>query len=82
MIVFQTKQIKVKLDVIFKDNQCFLQIILFNNIIAELHIEDVWDFIKDKIITMPKSTSPGLCRRQYEAKNIYRLTEEYLKKDN
>ena len=49
--------------------------------IGNLSLELVWDFLKEALSKIGNVDSPGLKRRIYEAKNIYRLSSEFLAKE-
>jgi hypothetical protein len=40
----------------------------------------VWDQLVDRFSSFKRSKHPGIRRRSYEAANITRLTDEYIKK--
>lgn len=68
-----------KIEVIFT-NDGYLTIRQDGKQIADFCLEDVWDTMVKSLKEMEVAHSAGLHRRIYEAKNLYRLTNEYLAK--
>jgi len=62
------------------EGNCFLTFKVNGIFFAKMEISYVWDFLKDTLSQIGETDSPGLKRRIYEARNIFKLTNEYLKK--
>ena len=79
MLYYHNSESKVTLE-LGAENQV---IVKFNNQqIAEFDLLMLWDWLKDKLasIVTTQDDYAGLKRRVYEARNIERLSTEYIKK--
>ena len=60
------------------NNKTYLCIYIDKNSPIKFEVEYVWDMLVEQLSIAESNDSPGMERRIYEAKNVYRLTNEFL----
>jgi len=77
-IVFRSMVKETIIEVREVDGMTYLYVMVQDEPQAKFDIMLVWDLLKEELSKANSNNSPGMERRIYEARNIYRLTQEFL----